>query len=194
MENTQPQAPQPGSGRAKFVVFGVVVAVLVFLAYALTNPAQNLPESPLINQQGKDFSLPDLTTGDIRSLADLRGQYVILNFWASWCTACKTEVPELEALHQALKSAGVTVLGIVVQDEADDARAFASKYQMSFPSLIDLSGSIAVNYGITGLPETFVFNPEGAITRKFIGGVTREMLLAALTDAGFGQQVTGETQ
>lgn len=193
MENSAKDPAPPSSGKVKFVVFGVVVAMLVFWAYALSKPTPNLPNSPLVNQQAREFSLPDLASGELRHLRDWRGKYVVLNFWASWCTACRSEVAELEALHRNLGDSGVSVLGIVVQDEAEDARAFAAEFQQTFPSLIDTNGTVAVNYGITGLPETFVFNPEGSITRKFIGPVTREMVLAALNEAGFGSATTYAT-
>ncbi len=102
--------------------------------------------------------------GGERRLADFRGRLVLLNFWATWCPPCVEEMPSMEALHQAYRTRGFTVLA--VSSDADGARAvapFVEKLGVTFPVLLDPSGEVAARYGARNLPVSFLLDAEGRV-------------------------------
>ena len=121
-----------------------------------------------------------LLAGGQGSIAAYRGKPLVVNFWASWCDPCKDEAPLIEAAHERLKKAGGTVLGITVSDATPDSRAFMEKYGLTFPSLRDVDGELAEDFGGTGVPETFVVDREGRVVALSRGQVTNEFLDEAL--------------
>ena len=114
------------------------------------------------------------------SLRDLRGRPVILNFWASWCVSCRQEAAELEAFWQEKRGDDVLVVGIAIQDTKEAAQQFASYYNKSYILGLDANDKAAIEYGVTGVPETFLINRDGVIVHKEIGPVTEKMLQGLL--------------
>ena len=129
-------------------------------------------------------TLPVLGGDGTRSLASYRGKPVVLNFWASWCTPCRTEAPLLERAQQVLKPSGGTVLGVTYRDASPDSKAFVKKFKVTYPSVRDVDGKLAQDYGTRQLPETFVIDTRGHIVAIRRGPVDREFLADALTKAG----------
>lgn len=160
-----------------------VCGVLGFFLFAGVEKRADYPDSPLVGKAASDFQLPDIRTGEVGGLDRYSGKPVVLNFWASWCTSCKTEVQELEAMHRSF-TGQIHVVGIAIQDTLGAATNFMDQYGQTFPSLIDSTGEVAVEYGIIGLPETFVLDGAGKIVHKFLGPVTRDMLESVLRDSG----------
>jgi cytochrome c biogenesis protein CcmG/thiol:disulfide interchange protein DsbE len=115
-------------------------------------------------------------------LADLAGRPVVVNFWASWCQPCRDEAEVLERFAQEYGPRGVAFVGVNVWDSADKARAFLAEYAVSYPNGLDAGGGAAIDFGLTGLPETFFVDREGRIVRKFIGPVTDRVLRAAVEE------------
>ena len=115
------------------------------------------------------------------SLADYRGKVVLVNIWASWCQPCRTETPLLEKLQRQIASRGGTVLGVNFRDTTGDANAFARKYGLTYPSLRDVDGDLAQDYGTRALPETFVIDRQGKVT-----AVSRGQVNAAFLDRSVG--------
>lgn len=114
--------------------------------------------------------------GDTVSLADYRGQVVLLNVWATWCRPCVQEMPALERLHDALGAEGLTVLAVSVdapapglEDPNEAVRAFASQLGLTFPILVDASGRIEGTFRVSGLPSTFVIDREGTLRQRILG-------------------------
>jgi len=105
------------------------------------------------------------------ALADYRGKVVVLNFWASWCGPCKVESPLLQRWHERLVKRGGLVLGVDVQDISDDARAFVDEYGLTYPMLRDGPGDLRDDFGILGLPESFVIDRRGRIAAVVRGVV-----------------------
>ncbi len=130
-----------------------------------------------------DRALPLLAGGE-GSIGDWRGKPVIVNFWASWCEPCKDEAPLMERAHERLKAKGGTVLGVTVSDASDDSKAFMRKYGISFPSLRDVDGELAEDFGTTGVPESFAVDAEGRIVAVSTGQVSREFVDGALKLVG----------
>ena len=104
---------------------------------------------------------------------------MILNFWASWCFACKSEAAQLEAFHQKHANKAL-VFGVAVQDKIKDARMFAARYGKTYRLALDTTGNANTEYGITGVPETFVIDEKGVITHKHVGPITEQEILRYL--------------
>ncbi len=101
------------------------------------------------------------------NLQNLRGQVVVLNFWASWCAPCLTEMPSLEALQQQLPQ--VKVIGVAFDEDQATYQAYLTRHPMSFLSVLDAGGSAHASFGTFRPPETYVIDKAGIIRRKFIG-------------------------
>ena len=127
-----------------------------------------------------------------KSLADYKGKVVLLNVWATWCGPCRTEMPSIEALHQALGPKGLHVVAISIDDpgKADDIRKFLADYKLTFEVLHDSLQAVQGAYQTTGVPETFIIAADGTIRKKFIGEAdwnsapNRALITQLLKDAG----------
>lgn len=131
---------------------------------------------------------PDLTaeTVDGRrvSLVDLRGQVVVLNFWATWCAPCRDEMPALEARYEKYKDQGLVVLAIDFDEPADDVRAFADQLGLTFPVLLDPGATIQQLYRVRGYPTTYFVDRDGTIRVQHIGVMFEDQLDGYLTQLG----------
>ncbi len=126
-------------------------------------------------------SLEDQTV----SLAGLRGQVVLLNFWATWCVECRTEMPAFEGLHRKFASRGLAILGINAREEQDAVRRHAKELVLTFPLVLDPGGKINRLYGVIGLPTTFLIGRDGqavalAIGSREWGSAAAEAIIQAL--------------
>lgn len=172
-----------------FLAVVAIAALVGLLVYGLASRADNTtiddavahghhPQAP-----GATIALPTLDGSATRSLQDLRGQVIVLNFWASWCAPCKDEAPDLEDLQRRLARANAgTVLGVAFRDTSGDAKAFAKKFGLSYPILHDRDGKLAAAYGTRMLPETFVIDPTGRIIAVSRGTVSRPFLDRAISN------------
>ncbi len=161
--------------RARFLIPLVVFAVLVvFLGVGLTLNPREVP-SPLINKPAPAFLLPQLHAPE-KAFAqkDMLGKVWMLNVWASWCVACREEHPHLVALA---RTGAVPIYGLNYKDERADGIAwlarFGNPYQLS---AYDRDGRIGIDYGVYGVPETYVIDKAGVIRYKRIGIVTPEII------------------
>ncbi len=156
------------------VPMGILLVLLYFLRAGLTLNPKEVP-SPLIGKPAPAFSLPRLDQPELRiSRDDMRGQVWLLNVWASWCVACRQEHP---LLVQYAKQAKVPIYGLNYKDE----RAAGMKWLADFGnpytvSISDRDGRVGIDFGVYGVPETFVIDREGVIRYKQIGPLTPEVL------------------
>ena len=111
------------------------------------------------------------------TLASLRGKPAAINFWASWCSPCQTEAPELERVAHALHGRA-SLVGVDWTDGTGAARSFVHEHQLTYPILIDADGVVGQNYGLNGLPTTFILDAQGRITRRPAGAPVRRLPLA----------------
>lgn len=158
-----------------------VIPLLILLGYGfLTDP--RLVPSPLVGREAPAFTIPLLEGGEL-SLHDLRGETVVVNFWAPWCyPACWNESPRLEAAWQRYKDQGLIMVGIVYQDSPANARDFIRRFGKSYPNGMDPRNRIAIEYGLYGVPETFFIDREGRIAYKHIGEIDMETLVSKIGD------------
>ncbi len=159
--------------------FGVVVAVSGLLLAACTSndsPLGVVPtSSPLPLVQG------DLVQGGTVSSTDLKGEILVVNFWATWCAPCLQEQPELQRTWQRYHDRGVAFLGIDERNDNAAARAWLKRFGISYPSVQDPSGRFANDFALIGVPDTFVVDRTGTIRWKIIGK-TSEAQLSQLLD------------
>ena len=109
-------------------------------------------------------------------LASLRGSVAVVNFWATWCTPCRQEQPQLEQVARAYRDRGVRFLGVFERDDAAKGRAWLKEFGVTYPSIADPSGSFADDFALFGLPDTFVIDPTGTIRWAITGKTTAEAL------------------
>ncbi len=170
--------------RRLLITLAVLLPLIGILAYGFMRDPRYI-NSPLIGQQGAPFTVT-LFDGKKLSLDDLRGKTVFLNFWASWCPPCRAEARDLEAAWQGVKDSGVVFLGVDIQDTEEDARAYLKEFNVTYPNGRDLSGKVAVDYGVWGIPETFFIDPQGRITYKHVGSLGTALVTAKLDEARRG--------
>jgi cytochrome c biogenesis protein CcmG/thiol:disulfide interchange protein DsbE len=146
---------------------------------------------PLVDRTQRpapNFSLPELAwPGRRMSLADFRGKPLVVNFWASWCYPCQTEMPLLEGAFRSERGA-VQFLGIDTNDVRSAALGFLERVHVTYPSLVlsDPASPVAASYGLVGLPITFFISPEGTVMGRHIGQMNAATLQAAL-ELAFGR-------
>ena len=159
------------------VIFGILGMTILF-AFGFTKDPK-LVSSPLVGKPAPGFSITDLNTGQPLSSADLKGKPYILNFWASWCVPCRQEAAHLEAAYQKYdrQQQILRVVGIAIQDAPEAARDFARRFGKTYFLAVDnKAGDIALNFGLYGVPETFLVDPEGIILYKHVGASTTDII------------------
>ena len=125
-----------------------------------------------------DFTLPDSSGTEI-TLSELRGRPVLLNIWASWCPACRAEMPAMQRTYQDYSDQGFTILAVNAadQDNMDDAISFVEGNQLTFPILFDTDGRVSRLYQVRAMPTSFFIDSDGIIQEVVVGGPMSEALL-----------------
>jgi cytochrome c biogenesis protein CcmG/thiol:disulfide interchange protein DsbE len=160
----------------RWLVVPLVVVPITWLLFQGFGRDPRQVATPLLERPAPEWSLTTLD-GEILSSADLEGRPYIVNFWASWCIpACVDEHPVLAAASERHGDA-VTLVGVLYQDEAADARAFLDRYgDTGYAHVIDERGSLAIDYGVTGPPETFFVDATGIVRGRQWGPLTEESM------------------
>ena len=159
----------------RFLLPLIIFIVMVgFFAAGLRLNPREVP-SPLIGKPAPAFNLPLLAAPEKKLAAqDLRGKVWVLNVWASWCVPCLIEHPQITALA---RTGGVPVYGLNYKDKVENASAWLGKHGDPYTATVsDLDGLVGIDYGVYGVPETFVIDKQGDIRLKHIGPVTPEAL------------------
>ncbi len=124
---------------------------------------------PLDGKNARDFALPGMDGKTVR-LSDFRGKVVFLNFWATWCPACRVEMPAMETVHRRLRDRGFAVLAVAVDVKGKKTVApFLKEYGLTFPILLDPKNAVMDRYRVTLIPTTFLIGPRGEFLGKVIG-------------------------
>jgi cytochrome c biogenesis protein CcmG/thiol:disulfide interchange protein DsbE len=169
------------TGRRARLLAGVAAAVAVIVALLMTGLGRDpsVFASPLVGRAAPSFTLPQLD-GPPVTLAKLRGQVVVINFWASWCTECQVEQTALDQTWQQFQDSGVVVIGVNFQDTVDAARSYVRTDGVTYPVVEDAGSKTALAYGLRGVPETFVVNRSGRIVKHVIGPVDAAALASEI--------------
>ena len=161
-------APRRGhlARNAALAVGVVLIALVALLATAKTND-QRRPEARIVGQAVPVVQGTTLDGGNY-DIDDHLGNWVVVNFFASWCTPCRVEQPELVKFHQEHQQAGdVEIVSVVFQDKEADVKAFFDQSGATWPVLVGDTGSTALQFGVTAVPESYIVSPDGQVVAKF---------------------------
>lgn len=163
---------------------GLLLGLALLLSKAMSlNP--NSQSSALVDKPAFSFNLQLLQGQELlpkkQSLAqvqleDFKGMPLILNFWASWCEGCQEEAHTIEAFWKKYRDTGIRVLGVAIQDEEKNILEFTRSLGKTYMIALDSEGKTSINFGVTGVPETFFIDAKGVIRHKEVGPVTFAML------------------
>lgn len=180
---------QRRTSTARLAGVGVLVVLTVFLGivgYRLMNPPGGgvVSGAPGVNSQGRPMSVKPAPASDFTlqgfdgepiTLSELRGNVVVLNFWSSWCAPCVEEAQVLERVSRQYPDGNVVIVGANVWTEEQEARNFLDEQGITYPNG-RTDAALAAEYGLTGIPETFVIDAEGTLVRRWLGPLTEQEL------------------
>lgn len=147
----------------------IVIIALCLVAWFFIKPGgKKYDEIASVGKPAPAFELKD-TNGNPWKLSDLKGKVVFLNFWATWCTTCKAEMPHKEVLYQKMQGRPLQMLGILFRDNPANLSEYYKRQPVSIPTLISPKNEMAKLYGITGVPETFIIDKDGIVREKIVG-------------------------
>ncbi|MBX3619034.1 MAG: DsbE family thiol:disulfide interchange protein [Rhizobacter sp.] len=155
------------------IPLALFIVLAVFLAIGLNHDPREVP-SPLINKPAPAFTLPQLDSDATFSPKDMAGKVWLLNVWASWCVSCREEHP---VLVEFSRTKAAPIIGLDYKDQRADAKGWLSRFGNPYDlSVVDADGRVGIDYGVYGVPETYVIDKTGTIRFKQIGPVTPEVL------------------
>ena len=157
------------------VLLGVAMARQEAFAGFGVNAAGKLEE--LRRRPAPEFKI-DQFDGGVFNLSEYRGKVVLVNFWASWCPPCRDEAPILERGWRKYQDRGLVLVGLDVWDDESDARAFLAEFGITYPNGPEGNGTIAIEYGVSGIPESFFVDRKGVLGQHWIGPLTDEQFAA----------------
>ena len=155
--------------RRRLVIFGALGALAALLLVIFYLAFGTDPHSVPFGMKGKPapgFKMVRLDTGEEVSLDQFKGRPVVINFWATWCGPCKAEHPTLHWAYEKYKDQA-SFIGIVFEDTEDSTKKFLRENGESFPQLFDRKSTVAVDYAVTGVPETYFIDKNGIIVDKY---------------------------
>ncbi|MBI5816529.1 MAG: TlpA family protein disulfide reductase [Nitrospinae bacterium] len=125
-------------------------------------------QSKMEGKPAPDFTLPGLDGKNIK-LSSYRGKMVFLNIWATWCPPCREEMPSMQKLHEHFKGKDFVMLTVSIDEKKEDVAAFMKELGLTFPVALDPEQKVSAEYGITGVPETFLIDKNGTVLHHLIG-------------------------
>jgi cytochrome c biogenesis protein CcmG/thiol:disulfide interchange protein DsbE len=176
----------------RWILVAASLVLLVPFLFALGSRLghdASLVRSPLLGKPAPGFSLPRFDQPGTVSSADLAGRTYVVNFWASWCVPCRQETAALQDFYQRWRTQGVELVGILYSDKVGAAQAFHRQYGGTWPLVEDPGGRTAIDYGVFGVPETYVVDGRGVVMAKLVGAVAPGILDGILARLGQGEPV-----
>jgi len=145
-------------------LFLLMVGLIAWALYQSLNDEQSA--RPEVGDQAPDFTLTTLD-GKERSLKDLRGKAVMINFWATWCEPCRKEMPAMQKVYEKYKDKGFEIVAINIAETDVAAASFARQYGLTFPIWMDREREVTQLYKIGPIPSSFFVDPDGNITQRY---------------------------
>ncbi|MCY4529520.1 MAG: TlpA disulfide reductase family protein [Chloroflexi bacterium] len=172
-----------------------ILGLVGLLAWGLSNRSSitGLSGITRVDQPAPDFRLELLGDGEF-TLSEQNGKVVVINFWASSCPPCRTEARDLETAWQAYQGEEVVFIGANIQDTSEPAKRFLDEFGVTYPNGIDTGGRISIDYGVVGIPVTFVVDSEGTVARRWVGEIDIDRLTAWIDELLTGATPEGETE
>ncbi len=186
-EGMEKSRPAPGVVRSRPVRLAVlavgVLAAALITVFALSDRGRGSPPVPVY---APEFAGETLDGGRF-NMAEQRGRWVVVNFFSTWCVQCVVEHPELVAFHDRYRdNPEVRLVSVVFQDDAEAIAGFFAERGGDWPVVMTGTGQIAIDFGVTAVPETYLVAPGGRVASKFTGGVTLHGLEAEISRLGAG--------
>ena len=172
-----------------------ILGLVGLLAWGLSNRTSitGLSGITRVDQPAPDFRLELLSDGAI-TLSEQRDRVVVINFWSSTCPPCRTEARDLETAWQAYQDRDVLFIGANIQDGHEPARRFLDEFGVTYPNGLDERGRISIDYGVVGIPVTFVVDSEGTVARRWVGEIDLDRLTTWIDELLEGTTPEGETE
>jgi len=176
-------APRGGSKLARNAAIVVGVVLVALIALLATRGTSTPISSQIVGQAAPDFTGVELDGSTFR-MANQRGQWVLVNFFATWCTPCRLEDPQIQQFIDSHEGEPVQVVSVAFSDDADSIRDYWVKESNTWPVISSDTGLIALDYGVTKVPESYMVAPSGLVVAGFFGGVTAAGLDKVINENG----------
>lgn len=175
----------------RFASLAVGVVAIALVALLATRGTSTPIASQIVGQAAPNFSGTTLD-GTTYELSRHRGQWVVVNFFATWCTECRLEDPQLQQFVDDNAGRPVSVVSLAYSDDAEAIRSYFAASGGTWPVIPGDTGRVALDYGVTGVPESYIVAPSGLVVQGFFGGVTAADLEAVI-EANGGMSVADPT-
>ena len=180
------------TARRRFLFLGILILSVAWMLFSADRSGSST--AGLIPAPQKGFLAPDFTLetleGESVTLSDLRGQAVLINFWATWCPPCRSEMPAFQQAYADYENEGFILLAVnaTLQDNPSDIAAFIEEFGLSFPVVLDTEGTVNQLYQVRSLPTSFFVDKEGIISEVVIGGPIAEALIRSRIEELINQE------
>ena len=167
-----------------------VLALFAILGWAVAQSGGNpgglginlkLGEVPTDGEPAPQF-MADFLDGTEADMSAFKDKILMIDFWSSWCPPCRQEAPLLSQIYTEYKGKPLEFIGIAIWDQETDIASFVNQFNVSYPTIVDKRGRIAIDYGVTGIPEKYFVDRNGTLLRKFIGPMNAETLRRVLDE------------
>lgn len=162
----------------RYLPLGAFVILLALLYFGLGNDPRNIP-SPLVGKAVPTFSLPQLYDSSKKAAPEaMKGKVWMLNVWASWCVSCRAEHA---VVSQFVKDSQLEVMGLNYKDESPDAKAWLGQFGNPYSVIaVDVDGRVGIDWGVYGVPESYLIDKKGIIRHKFTGPISQKIVVDTL--------------
>ena len=178
IEDTGPNEPAP-------TITSTSIPGAPMVVYSPTITSTSIPEAPMVGYGAPDFTLTNLDGKSVH-LRDFRGRVVVINFWATWCEPCRTEMPIFQSAYRVNQPLGLEILAVNFDESRSEVQEFRDQMSLGFTMLLDPGGVIQRLYRVSGYPTTFFVDREGVIRAQHVGDLNESQLDEYLESVGIG--------